>query len=124
MRVFRNKPFTRFARRAGLADEGLLRAIKDIERGVVDADLGGGVLKQRIAREGGGKSGGLRTIILFQIGQRAFFVYGFAKNERDNIGKDELAAFKLLATTLFAYDDAALGAAVAAGVLIEVKSNG
>jgi len=123
MRVFKNKPFARFARKAGLADQALLKAITDAERGLVDADLGGGVLKQRVAREGGGKSGGFRTIILFRSGERAFFVHGFAKSDRDNIRDDELEAFKLLATALLGYDDTALAAATAAGVLVEVKGN-
>jgi hypothetical protein len=123
MRVFKNKPFARFARKAGLADKALLKAITDAQQGLVDADLGGGVLKQRVAREGGGKSGGFRTIILFRLGERAFFVHGFAKSARDNIRDDELAAFKLLAVALLAYDDAALATAVVAGVLVEVKGD-
>lgn len=90
---------------------------------MIGADLGGGVIKQRIAREGGGKSGGFRTIILFRSGSRAFFVHGFAKNERDNIRDDELAAFKLLAARLLAYDDLALAKAVADGVLMEVRDD-
>jgi hypothetical protein len=81
------------------------------------------VIKQRIARPGGGTSGGFRTIILFRVRTRAFFVHGFAKNEQDNIRDDELAAFKLLAAQLQAYDDAALAKAIAAGVLMEVMCN-
>ena len=98
----------------------LRKAVDDAGRGLVDADLGGGVLKQRIARAGGGKSGGFRTIILFRAGERAFFVYGFAKNERDNIRDDELAAFKMLAAEMLTYDDAALAGALTVGALIEV----
>ena len=90
---------------------------------MIDADLGGGVIKQRIARAGEGKSGGFRTIILFRAGSRAFFVHGFAKSEQDNIRDDELAAFKLLAAQLLAYDDAALAKAIAAGVLMEVMGD-
>jgi hypothetical protein len=90
---------------------------------MIDADLGGGVIKQRIARAGEGKSGGFRTIILFRAGTRAFFIHGFAKNEQDNIRDDELAAFKLLAAQLLAYDDAALAKAIAAGVLMEVMGD-
>lgn len=104
MRIFRTKPFTRFARKARLSDSSLIAAINAAERGLIDADLGGGVIKQRIAREGGGKSGGFRTIILFRAGARAFFVHGFAKNERDNINENELVAFRLLATQLLTYD--------------------
>ncbi len=123
MRIFKNKPFARFARKAGLDDGELRKAVDDATKGLVDADLGGGLLKQRIARAGGGKSGGFRTIIIFRAGDRAFFVHGFAKNERDNIRDDELAAFKMLAAQLLAYDDAALVAVLAAGVLMEVKGN-
>jgi hypothetical protein len=98
----------------------LREAVANAEKGLVDADLGGGVIKQRIARAGGGKSGDFRTIILFRAGQRAFFVHGFAKSGQDNIRDDELAAFKMLAAELLNYGGAALAKAVAAGVLMEV----
>ncbi len=104
MRVFKNKAFARFARKARITDAVLCAAIADASRGLIDADLGGGVLKQRIARQGGGKSGRFRTIILFRIRERALFVHGFAKNEQDNIRDDELAALKLLAAEILAYD--------------------
>ena len=123
MRIFKNKSFARFARKARITDAVLCATIADASRGLVDADLGGGVVKQRIARQGGGKSGGFRTIILFRIGERAFFVHGFAKNEQDNIRDDELAAFKLLAAEMLAYDDAALVKAIANGTLTEVVCN-
>jgi hypothetical protein len=123
VRVFKNKSFARFARKARITDETLCAAIADASRGLIDADLGGGVVKQRIARQGGGKSGGFRTIILFRIGERAFFVHGFAKNEQDNIRDDELTAFKLLATEMLAYDDEALARATGSGTLIEVICN-
>jgi hypothetical protein len=123
VRVFKNKPFARFARKARLDDAALEEAVGRAARGLIDADLGGGVIKQRIAREGGGKSGGFRTIILFRAKTLSFFVHGFAKNERDNIGDDELAAFKLLAAQLLAYDETALARAVAAGVLTEVRTD-
>ena len=80
-------------------------------------------MKQRIARPGGGKSGGFRTIILFQVRGRAFFVHGFAKNEQDNIRDDELAAFRMLAAELMTYDDVALARAIANGTFIEVIGN-
>ena len=123
MRVFKSRPFARFARKAGLSDAALRAAIRDAERGLIDADLGGGVIKQRIARLGGGKSGGFRTIILFRAGARAFFVHGFAKNEQANIRDDELAAFRMLAAEMLGYQDEAIARAVRAGVLIEVKNN-
>lgn len=112
MRVFKNKPFARFARKARITNAVLCAAIADISRGLIDADLGGGVLKQRIARQGGGKSGGFRTIILFRVRDRAFFVHGFAKNEQDDIREDERAAFRMLATAMMALDDLDLARAL------------
>ena len=123
MRVFKNKSFARFARKAQMTDAVLCAAIADASRGLVDGDLGGGVVKQRVARQGGGKSGGFRTIILFRLRERAFFVHGFAKNEQDNIRDDEFAAFKLLAAEMMAYDDEALARAIANGTLMEVMCN-
>jgi hypothetical protein len=93
-RVFKTRWFQRFARREKIRDAVLLDAVARAEKGQLDADLGGGVIKQRIARPGQGKSGGYRTIILFKQGQRAVFVYGFAKSERENIDADEAKQFK------------------------------
>ena len=104
-----------------MRDAVLRDAIDQASRGLIDADLGGGVLKQRIARAGAGKSGGFRTIILFRADERAFFVHGFAKNEQDNIRDDELAAFKMLAAEMLAYDDTAIAKAMANGTLMELK---
>ena len=121
MRIFKNKAFTRFARKAQIGDLMLCEAIDDAERGLIAADLGGGVIKQRIARRGQGKSGGFRTLIVFRAGARAFFMHGFAKNEKDNIGKDELVALRKLASALLAYDNKAIEQVVASGTLMEVK---
>ena len=82
MQIFKNKAFARFAKNVNLGDSALCEAIEDAERGLVAADLGGGVIKQRIARHGQGKSGGFRTLIVFRAGARAFFVHGFGKNEK------------------------------------------
>jgi hypothetical protein len=120
VRTFKNKAFMRFATKAGIGDASLCEAIRDAERGLIAADLGGGVIKQRIARPGGGKSGGFRTLIVFRAGTRAFFVHGFAKNEKDNIGKDELVALKKLASDLLGYDDRAIARVGASGTLTEV----
>jgi hypothetical protein len=124
MRVYKTKSFGRFAVKAGLTDTALCSAVAAAGRGLVDADLGGGVVKQRIARPGEGKSGGFRTIILFRIGDRAVFVHGFAKNQRDNIRNDELAAFRMLAAAMLSYDDAAMARAVGNGTLTEVMCDG
>jgi hypothetical protein len=121
VRIFQNKAFMRFASKAGIDDAMLCEVLRDAERGLIAANLGGGVIKQRIARPGQGKSGGFRTLIVFRAGDRAFFVHGFAKNEADNIGKNELVALKKLASELLAYDDKALTRVVASGTLTEVK---
>lgn len=120
MCIFKNKPFDRFARRAAIADAALCQAVEEANRGSIDANLGGGVIKQRVARPDEGKSGGFRTIILFKIGALAFFVYGFAKNERQNIAADELAGFKKLASVMLAYDEDILAKLLKEGALIEV----
>ena len=124
MSVYETKEFSRFARKAGLGRRELIEAAKAVAAGHCDADLGGGVFKQRIAREGGGKSGGFRTIILFKIGGHSFFVHGFAKNEKANISPKELKALKKLATTFLGLDHKALEKASAAGEIVEVANDG
>jgi hypothetical protein len=97
LRIFKNAWFGRFARREKIKDAVLKDAIARAERGIIDAELGGRVIKQRIARPGQGRSGGYRSIIIFQKGERALFVYGFAKSDREDIEPDELVEFKKLA---------------------------
>lgn len=97
LRIFKNAWFCRFARKEQIDDATLKDAIARAESGSIDADLGGGVIKQRIARLGEGKSGGYRSIILFRKEEKAFFVYGFSKSDRENIRPDETAGFKKLA---------------------------
>jgi len=102
LRVFKAKGFSKFARREGIADSKLCAAVKDAEGGKIDADYGGGVIKQRISRPNEGKSGGYRAIILFRIGHLAFFVHGFAKNDQANIDASDERDFKELAKHLLA----------------------
>jgi hypothetical protein len=102
VRTFKTKAFTRFADKAGIPDLALCRAVRDAERGLIAADPGGGVIKQRIARPGQGKSGGFRTPIVVGAGTRAIFVHGFAKNEKDNIKREDLAALRRLAAEMLA----------------------
>jgi len=121
MTVYVTKEFARFARKAGLLDAKLLQAAGDVAKGQYDADLGGGVFKQRVAREGGGKSGGFRTIILFKVGGHSFFAHGFAKNNKANVSAKELKALKQLANVLTGFSAEQLRAAKAAGELSEVS---
>ena len=90
LRIFRTKAFTRFARRERISDAALRDAVARAVQGQLDADLGGGVIKQRIARSGQGRSGGFRVLIAHRRDVRSVFLYGFAKSERDNIDDDEL----------------------------------
>ncbi|MBI1208027.1 MAG: type II toxin-antitoxin system RelE/ParE family toxin, partial [Azospirillum sp.] len=90
MRIFKTRWLVRFARRERIADDSLKEAIARAARGLVDADLGGGIIKQRVARAGQGRSAGYRMLIAYRAEDRAVFLYGFAKHERDNIGPDEL----------------------------------
>jgi hypothetical protein len=119
LRVFKSKEFARFARRNQIGDEVLCRAIIEINAGTVDAELGGGLYKQRLRRTGEGKSGGFRTIILLRWKTIAIFAFGFAKSERDNITSDELKAWRLVAKQLLTAP-ASVRAAVDEGKLIEV----
>ena len=124
MSVYKTKEFSRFARKAELGNAEMIEAAKAVASGQWDADLGGGVFKQRIAREGGGKSGGFRTIILFKVGGHSFFVHGFAKNEKANITPKELKALKKLAATFLGLGAEALAKSSAAGEIAEVRNDG
>ena len=121
MRTYKNKSFARFAKRAGIPDAALCDAVLRAGRGQVDADLGGGVIKQRIARAGEGRSGGFRAIVLFRREDRAFFVHGFAKNERENLRRDELRTLRRLARDLFGLERTELEAMLANGTISEVN---
>jgi len=120
-RVLKTKWLQRFARKEEIGDAALLEAVARAEKGQIDADLGGGVIKQRVARPGQGKSGGYRTIILFRQGKRAVFMYGFAKSERDNIEEDEVKEFKEAAKHVLALTERQLAALVRKGDFVEVK---
>ena len=105
MRVFKSKHISRYARKEGIGNTALADAIREIEEGLVDAVLGGGLVKKRVAREGSGKSSGYRTIIAFSSGQRSLFLYGFAKSDRDNIGNDELRELRKLSQLFLGLKD-------------------
>ena len=120
VRVFKSKRFAKFARKERLSDVRLCEAVKNVEQGQIDADYGGGVIKQRIARPGEGKSGGYRSIILFRRGERAFFVYGFAKNDQANIDASDERDLKELAKALLAASVDDLKKLVEQGEFVEV----
>ena len=122
MRIFKSRWFQRFARKERITDAVLLKAVARADKGRIDADLGGEVIKQRIARPGQGKSKGYRTIILFRRGAQAFFVYGFAKSQRANINDDEEDQFKEAAKHVLALTEKQLAELLKRGDFIEAKS--
>ena len=121
-RTFKTKLFSRWARKQGRADGALLHAIVEMEAGLVDAQMGGGLFKKRVARPGGGKSGGVRTLVAGNFRDRWIFLYGFAKSERDNVDQDELRGLKLIAATLLGMQPDALDRVVEDGQLLEVRN--
>ena len=120
MRVFVVKAFGRFQRREKISDPMLCTALANAGKGIIDAELGGEVIKQRVARKGQGKSGGYRTLIAFRRGKRAVFLYGFAKSQRANIRPDQLAELKLYAHRWLGLDNEKIARAIADDELREV----
>jgi hypothetical protein len=112
MRVFKTKGFSRFARKKRLNDAKLTAAVLEIELGLHDGDLGGHLLKKRIARAGTGKRGGYRTILVYQRGRRVVFLYGFAKNEKDTLIPVELQEYQKAARVYVRLSDADMGKAL------------
>jgi hypothetical protein len=123
MQAFKTRTFAKWASGAGLGNEALATAVAEMERGLIDARLGGDVVKKRLAVHGRGKRGGVRTLVAFRQGVKAFFIFGFAKNERANVSSDELRALKLLAKELLNYSATLLAKALQTGELIEIEVN-
>ncbi len=119
--VYKSKPFARFARKARITDADLWKTAQLANDGAIDANLGGGVIKQRIARAGEGKSGGSRSIILFKKNDRAIYVHGFEKKDRSNIGPDELEAFRKYAEVYFGYTNAEMKQLMEDGAFFQVE---
>jgi hypothetical protein len=120
MLVYKTRWFDRWSRKQGLITSSLCASIREMRLGLYDADLGGGIFKKRIARPGQGKSGGFRMLIATRKGSLWIFMYGFSKNERSNIDKDEEEALKKLATHLLSLSAQELNKAQRAGELMEV----
>ncbi len=120
MGTFKTKPVGRFATREEIEDGALCEAVERAMKGLIGADLCGGVIKQRIARRGQGRSGGFRVILAFRRGESAFFVHGFAKSDRENLRPRELTALRSLADEMLGLDAASLEAMLANGTISEV----
>lgn len=121
MRVFQTKWFRRFALRKDISDDVICNAIKRAERGLIDADLGRGLIKQRVARPGFGSRGGFRTIVVYRKRQRAFFVFGFAKSDQATLDAIDLKTYEELAGILLRLNGAEITRAIAKGELFEVR---
>lgn len=119
-RVFKTRHFSRWMRKTELTDRTLCVAVAEMIQGLIDADLGGGVVKKRVGLAGRGKRGGARTLVATNKGNRWFFVFGFEKNERANIADDELEALQELATHLLARTGRQLDEAIQDGSLQEI----
>jgi len=121
MHVYKTRTFARWMRSEDLADRDLRPAIAEMQQGLVDARLGGSLFKKRVPRAGQGKRGGYRVIVAGNVGGRWFFLFGFAKNERDNIDDEELRLMKRIAAALLGMSPEKLREALVAGELMEIK---
>jgi len=125
MRIFKTKSFNKFMRKERLSDKQLIYAASEIEKGLFEGDLGGGVLKKRLAAHGRGKSSSFRSIVAFRCDDRIIFMYGYPKNTVKRSGKEiednELREFKEFAKVLLLIDLAKLP--INSKSLIEVKSD-
>jgi hypothetical protein len=118
--IYKNRWFAKFASKEGISDAALIAAINQAKNGLIDADLGGGLIKQRIARDGSGKSGGYRTLIFFRDRSRSIFAFGFAKSDKGNLTAEELRAYKKAAKIVLALSQAQIDVEVTEGRLFEV----
>jgi hypothetical protein len=121
MRVFQTKVFARFARKERVNDRDLIEAVERAEQGLIDAALGGGLIKQRVARPGAGRSGGYRVVIALRTKDRAIFIHGFAKNDQANVGTKELEVLQDIARAFLSASPEMLENAVSDGKLYEIK---
>ena len=119
--IYKTKHFARWARKTGLNDSLLETAVLEIHRGLLEADLGGGIVKKRIALPGKGKRGSARTLLATNRDDRWFFIFGFEKNERENISENELATLKKLAKDLLGLTAVQIGVAMGEGSLVEIE---
>ncbi len=120
VQIFKTKWFTHFARKEGISDEKLTDAVREAEKGLNDGELGGGLIKKRVARTGEGKRGGYRTIIVYRVGTRAVFVYGFPKSTKASLTAFELYEYQKLAQVYLSLTEAGITKALNEGELTEV----
>lgn len=123
MNGFKNIAFHKWAEKQGISDETLNEAIKEMNQGSYEANLGSNVYKKRISIGNKGKSGGVRTILAFKLNDKAFFIYGFAKSKKENIDEKELKALKRLAMIYLNLTKEELSRTILRGELIKIEVN-
>lgn len=122
-RIFKDLDFAKAARLAKTSDETLRRAVLEADAGLVDAFLGGELIKKRVARQGAGKRDGFRTILAFQRDDRAFFLHMFAKNDEANLSAEDLSDLKIYARSLMGLTKEGIEIAVRSGALQEIEND-
>ena len=120
MRIFKTRYFGRWFRKIGLSDMALCQAVDEMGQGLIDAELGAGLVKKRLALPGRGKRGGARTLVATNKADRWFFLFGFEKNERTNINAEELQGLRVIARQLLGMTSGQLDEAVRDGSLQEI----
>lgn len=120
MRIFKYKLFHQWAKGEDLSDQALKVTIDEIAAGLFEANLGSGLYKKRVARKGQGKRGGYRTLLAFRHKDKSFFMYGFAKNERENFSKKETEVYKKLAVYYLNLTEFQLNQLIKSDEIIEV----
>ena len=124
MRIVKTKEFAKWARKESLTDESLIKVIHEMNQGLIGIALGGQIYKKRIALQSGGKRGGARTIIAFVVEDKAFFLYGYSKNQKASLNLRELKSFKMYGEHVIEFNDEELIVATKSGELMEVVYNG
>lgn len=122
MSIYKTATFSKWQKKSSVGDNSLIKAIQEIESGLVDANLGGGIFKKRVARQGFGKSGSYRTILASNYNGMWVFIIGFAKNERDNIENQELTAIQSYAKFLMSLAKSEIDHLLENKELYEVKN--
>lgn len=119
-RIFKTRTFQRWMRKTLLTDIALCQAVEEMANGLIDADLGNGLMKKRVALPGKGKRGGSRVLLATNRGDRWIFIFGFEKNDRDNVTKAELKVLKDITSSALAWTQDQLESALTGGVLLEI----
>jgi hypothetical protein len=120
VRIFKTKWFVRFARKEGISNTNISDAVLEMEKGLYEADLGGGLIKKRVARPEEGKSGGYRTVVAYREGKRSVFLYGFPKNDKGNLSDLELKDLKKISKSILQFSEADISRAIKEGEIKEV----